>query len=105
MTAVDQRFELREEELNAFRTHGFLGPFSLCSPEEMLEMKPGEFILFNERTVHHSDPNRSQRRRLGLAVRVIIPIVKVLKWDAPGHSLVRISGEDRMGFNKVIEPS
>jgi hypothetical protein len=39
-----------------------------------------------------------------LAVRVIIPIVKVLKWDAPGHGLVQISGEDRMGFNKVIGP-
>jgi hypothetical protein len=69
-----------------------------------LEMKPGEFILFNERTIHHSEPNRSQKRRIGLAVRVIIPIVKVLKWDAPGHGLVQISGEDRMGFNKVIGP-
>ena len=24
-----------------------------------LEMQPGEFVLFNERTLHHSDANRS----------------------------------------------
>ena len=50
-----------------------------------LEMEPGQFILFNERTLHQSDPNHSNRRRIGLAVRVIIPIVKVLDWDSPEH--------------------
>ena len=69
-----------------------------------LEMQPGEFILFNERTVHHSELNRSQKRRIGLAVRVVVPIVKVLRWDAPEHALVQISGSDPMGFNKVVEP-
>lgn len=67
-----------------------------------LEMKAGEFILFNERTVHHSEPNRSQKRRIGLAVRVIIPIVKVLSYDAPGHGLVQVSGEDALAFNKKV---
>ena len=67
-----------------------------------LEMQPGEFILFNERTVHHSEPNRSDKRRIGLAVRVIVPIVKVLQWDSPNHTLMVIHGEDRLGFNKVI---
>ena len=56
-----------------------------------LEMQPGEFVLFNERTLHHSEPNRSDRRRIGLAVRVIIPIVKVLKWDSPNHTETRLS--------------
>ena len=64
-----------------------------------LEMEPGEFILFNERTLHQSDPNRSSMRRIGLAVRVVIPIVKVLDWDSPEHSLVPISGKDRMRIN------
>ena len=64
-----------------------------------LEMEPGEFILFNERTLHQSDPNHSSMRRIGLAVRVVIPIVKVLDWDSPEHSLVPISGKDRMRIN------
>ena len=67
-------------------------------------MRPGEFILFNERTVHHSESNRSQKRRIGLAVRVVVPIVSVLKYDAPEHALVQISGRDPMGFNKVVDP-
>ena len=66
-----------------------------------LEMQPGQFILFNERTVHHSEPNRSDQRRIGLAVRVIVPMVEVLSWDAPDHALVVISGRDRLGFNRV----
>ena len=49
-----------------------------------LEMQPGEFILFNERTLHHSEANHSDLRRIGLAVRAIIPIVKVLEYDSPG---------------------
>ena len=69
-----------------------------------LEMQPGEFILFNERTVHHSEPNRSQKRRIGLAVRVVVPIVKVLSWDSPGHALIPISGSDQLGFNALTEP-
>ena len=56
-----------------------------------LEMEPGEFILFYERTLHQSDPNHSNTRRIGLAVRVIIPIVKVLDWDSPEHTLITIS--------------
>ena len=33
-------------------------------------MRAGQFILFNERTMHHSNPNTTDQRRLGLAVRV-----------------------------------
>ena len=69
-----------------------------------LEMRPGEFILFNERTVHHSEPNRSQKRRIGLAIRVVVPIVKVLSWDGPDHGLVQLSGHDPLGFNKIVDP-
>jgi len=68
-----------------------------------IEMKPGEFILFNERTLHHSDANRSGMRRIGLAIRVIIPIVRVVRYDAPEHRLVVMSGEDRMGFNRLTD--
>ena len=64
-----------------------------------LEMQPGEFVLFNERTLHHSEANRSDKRRIGLAVRVILPIVKVLEWDAPAHRLIVVHGEDSVQFN------
>jgi ectoine hydroxylase-related dioxygenase (phytanoyl-CoA dioxygenase family) len=72
-----------------------------------MELKPGQFFLFNERTLHHSFPNRSKKRRMGLAVRVTIPIVKVYH-DSPklfaGHKVMVLSGEDRMGFNRVGNP-
>jgi hypothetical protein len=66
-----------------------------------LEMQPGEFILFNERTLHHSEPNLSDLRRIGLAVRAIIPIVKVLEYDSPDHALQVIHGTDTMGLNHL----
>jgi hypothetical protein len=69
-----------------------------------LEMQPGEFILFNERTLHHSEANHSGLRRIGLAVRAIIPIVKVLEYDSPDHALPIIHGTDTMGLNRVAPP-
>ena len=62
-----------------------------------LEMQPGEFILFNERTLHHSEANHSDLRRIGLPVRAIIPIVEVLEYDSPDHTLQIIHGTDTMG--------
>lgn len=73
------------------------------SRAQKIEMQPGEFILFNERTLHHSEPNRSDMRRIGLAVRVITPIVKVLDWDAPNHALVQLRGTDPLGFNRTVD--
>ena len=70
-----------------------------------LEMQPGEFILFNERTLHHSEANHSDLRRIGLAVRVIIPIVKVLEYDSEDHTLQLIHGRDTMGFNRLGPPA
>ncbi len=69
-----------------------------------LEMKPGEFILFNERTLHRSEPNRSDLPRTGMVARIIIPAVKVLEWDGLEHSLIRICGEDKVGQNRLTDP-
>jgi hypothetical protein len=69
-----------------------------------LEMKPGEFVLFNERTLHHSHPNTSNKRRIGLAIRVILPFVTVLKYDSPEHGLPVVHGRDTMGVNRISEP-
>lgn len=70
-----------------------------------MELRAGEFFLFNERAVHQSDANRSDERRLGLAVRVTTPIVRVdHRRLFPGHKVVLLCGEDRMGFNEVANP-
>ena len=69
-------------------------PRTKCSPAG----KPRIFLM-----LHQSDPNHSNRRRIGLAVRVIIPIVKVLDWDSPEHTLITISGKDRLGINDRSE--
>ena len=68
-----------------------------------LEMRAGQFVLFNERTLHHSAPNVSDRRRIGLAVRVTVPFVRVDELFE-GHGVVVIAGTDRFGFNRLLEP-
>jgi hypothetical protein len=69
-----------------------------------MELQPGEFFLFNERTLHHSHPNRSNKRRMGLAIRVIIPQVRVLDYDSDAHDLMVIHGRDPLGFNRLGNP-
>lgn len=69
-----------------------------------MELRPGEFFLFNERTLHHSEPNRSGKRRMGVAVRVIPPIVRVLEADSVHHKMILIHGQDRLGFNPLMPP-
>ena len=69
-------------------------------------MSAGQVLLFNERTLHSSQPNRTAERRIGLAVRVVPPLVKVLSYDAPWHKLVPVSGDpaSRLAFNAFAEP-
>lgn len=72
-----------------------------------IELKPGEFFLFNEKTLHHSEPNRSLKRRRGMTVRVTIPIVKIdheIPPLHPGHKAILVSGKDYMGFNQLCAP-
>jgi ectoine hydroxylase-related dioxygenase (phytanoyl-CoA dioxygenase family) len=71
-----------------------------------MELAPGEFFLFNERLLHHSEPNRSNRPRTGLAVRITIPLVKITHDIAPlfpGHYNIVARGNDHMGFNRLGE--
>jgi len=72
-----------------------------------MELKSGEFFLFNEKLLHHSEPNRSNRRRMGMSVRVTLPIVKIEQDRPPlhaGHCAILVRGEDYMGFNRLMEP-
>jgi len=72
-----------------------------------MELKPGEFFLFNEKTLHHSEINRSQRRRMGMSVRVTLPMVRIGQDGPPlhpGHAAIVVSGEDTMGFKRLMDP-
>lgn len=72
-----------------------------------MELAPGEFFLFNEKLLHHSEPNHSNRRRLGMSVRVTVPFVRIQHDIAPlhpGHCAVLVRGTDTMGFNRLQEP-
>jgi len=65
-----------------------------------MEIKAGQFFLFTERMLHHSTANTSDRRRLGLAIRITIPIVRCYK----KHHVNLVRGKDRMGFNIYDDP-
>jgi hypothetical protein len=65
-----------------------------------MELEPGQFFLFNERTLHHSDINRSSRRRMGFALRIIPPLVRMMSYDSDHHGALLMRGSDTLGFNR-----
>lgn len=68
-----------------------------------LVLEPGQISLHNIRTVHGSEPNRSDDRRIGVAIRYIAPHVQQVKASYDSAWLVR--GEDRYGhFIHEIPP-
>ena len=54
-------------------------PEDAFDPAEVraLELLPGEFVLFNENTLHASGANRTPHPRVGLTPRVTVPFVRV----------------------------
>lgn len=69
-------------------------------------MDPGEGFLFNERCLHQSHPNRSDRRRLGLSLRYCTPMVRIAHDQPPlfrGHAAMLVSGRDRFGYNRYLD--
>tara|TARA_B100000579_G_scaffold322647_1_gene272400 strand:+ start:52 stop:828 length:777 start_codon:yes stop_codon:yes gene_type:complete len=66
-----------------------------------LEMQQGEVIFFNNYILHHSFANNSNKRRMGLAIRIIPPLVRVMEYDDEDHQLLQVSGKDTLQFNKV----
>lgn len=71
-------------------------------------LRPGEFFVFNERLLHHSHENSSDKRRMGLSARYTVPFVALLDQDAPplfpGHACVVVSGKDSFGLNRTTSP-
>jgi non-heme Fe2+,alpha-ketoglutarate-dependent halogenase len=60
-----------------------------------LVLQAGEISLHNIRTVHASEPNHYDERRIGVAIRYIAPHVRQLNAEHDSAWLVR--GEDRYG--------
>ncbi len=68
-----------------------------------MELKPGQFFLFSERLLHGSSKNTSDKRRLGLSIRVTLPMVHVFQDSSPlhpGHTAILAKGKDVMRFNR-----
>jgi ectoine hydroxylase-related dioxygenase (phytanoyl-CoA dioxygenase family) len=70
------------------------------SKAAFIELAPGEISLHHVRTVHASEANRADHRRIGVALRYIAPHVRQLNGERDSAMLVR--GEDRFG-NFVLE--
>ncbi|MEO0973243.1 MAG: phytanoyl-CoA dioxygenase family protein [Pseudomonadota bacterium] len=78
-----------------------------------LVMKPGQFFLFNESSLHGSTGNPTSKRRLGFSTRVTTPEVKIYEdqdVDGQGFPLdhylpVLLRGEDRHGHNGIVAAS
>ena len=65
-----------DPERNSF---GRSVPAEAIDPDAVrtLVLRPGEFVLFNENTLHGSGPNRTSRPRVGLTPRISVPFVRV----------------------------
>jgi non-haem Fe2+, alpha-ketoglutarate-dependent halogenase len=82
------------------------------------EMKAGQYMIFSERVIHGSQANLSDRRRWGMAFRVVPPTVKVYD-DQPFHyvkyldeqydlrqwSGLMIRGLNTAGINPIAQQS
>ncbi|XDZ65229.1 phytanoyl-CoA dioxygenase family protein [Alphaproteobacteria bacterium LSUCC0684] len=67
-----------------------------------VELAPGQASFHHGKLLHASPPNRSRRRRIGLAVQFIAPHVRQQVAKTDFAMLVR--GEDRYGYFELIDP-
>jgi hypothetical protein len=66
-----------------------------------IELEAGQYILFNERMLHHSPVNDSTRRRLGLAMRYIAGLTRVLVYDGDDHVMHPLRRPGTLRFNRL----
>ena len=68
-------------------------------------LKPGQFFIFSERTLHQSNANISNKRRLGMTCRFTVPFVEIKheKLHA-GHRAILVRGTDHHRLNAYQEP-
>lgn len=70
-----------------------------------IQLRAGQFVLFKDRLLHSSRANTSDRRRLGLAVRLTRPSVRIkLHETNPGQYGILVRGQDTSGLNEYLDP-
>lgn len=77
-----------------------------------MEVKAGQFFMFNEAMLHGADPNNSDRHRVGVGIRYTNNETKIYhKQSVCGQGLhlkkwhaIQVSGEDKFGHNKIGPP-
>lgn len=57
-----------------------------------MELRAGQFSFHKEDTVHASEPNKSDDRRIGLSIHYVPPTLRDVKY--PGASAMLLRGED-----------
>ncbi len=65
-------------------------------------LRPGEMSLHHVRLIHGSEPNPTDQRRIGFAIRYIPPRVRQI--NGPRDSAVLARGEDRFGHFESEPP-
>ncbi|GHI86598.1 phytanoyl-CoA dioxygenase family protein [Streptomyces xanthophaeus] len=65
-------------------------------------LRPGQCVVFTDRALHASGPNLSGAERIGLAVRLTVPAVRV-RPHFPGHAVQLVSGRDTAGLNTLAD--
>jgi len=84
-----------------FPTEADVRQFDSNAPTEMLLCKAGQFFLFNEKIIHRSGVNQSDRKRFGLIGRFIGTNVHI---EFPKAASILVSGEDKFKYNHLINP-
>ncbi|MFD1564459.1 phytanoyl-CoA dioxygenase family protein [Haloarchaeobius amylolyticus] len=72
-----------------------------------IPLKAGEFVLYNSRLLHRTLANGTDRERRSVSCRMTPPIINIqhespLMYD--DHASIVVSGEDRYGINRTVEP-
>lgn len=80
---------IAERELGIIRiagNHQFIVPKQLECKAVSVNLKPGEFVLFDERFIHRSIKNQGTSDRISIAVRFVQDNVEVLPGFSPLHA-------------------
>lgn len=64
----------------------------------LVPLKAGQFSFHKEDTLHASDPNTTNDRRIGLSIHYVSPDVRETAF--PGASAILLRGEDKYGYWK-----
>jgi non-heme Fe2+,alpha-ketoglutarate-dependent halogenase len=96
----------------------FEGDYKI-NPKDLVSLpcRPGEFVIFTERLIHGSEPNRSPNSRMSFVFRFVKPDCRVYR-DETSHfvfsmkkrfpldrwAAVLVHGEDHYGHNRIVRP-